>query len=486
MKFVERLQSEGAVRNLEVRFLCRDGRERVGLGSADLIEIANEPCIVSVIADITEQKQLQRELHESEQRLRSLVDSAMDAIIAVDENQKITLFNAAAEKMFGCNANEAVGTGVERFIPARFREKHEQDIRIFAQSGITNRGVGELGMLRGMCANGEEFPIEASISQVGNDEKKLLTVIIRDVTGRSEAEENLRRSEQRLRLAVQAGRMYADEWEVSTDTITRSPDCLIILGKDESLRITRQQLLAEIHSDDRARVEKLFTAVTLENPTVTVSYRLLRQDASVVWLEKSMRGVFDDTGKLLRAIGVVADITKRRQVEEALRSSEERFRRVVEHIRDALIIQDVASHVVFANDSFLHLFGLDRAQLQNLILEDYAAPEYRAELRDRHDRRMHGESVSSHFEYEGIRTGGQSIWLEVDVVPIVNETRELVGTQSVIRDVTERRLAALALQESEERFRLVANTAPVILDGWPRQAVQLLQPAMARFYRSPI
>lgn len=158
-------------------------------------------------------------------------------------------------------------------------------------------------------------------------------------------------------------------------------------------------------------------------------------------------------------LSVVADITERKQAELALRESEGRFRRVVEHISDALIVDDVDGHVVFANDRFLRLFGLDREQLPNLRLEDYVAPGHRAELRNRHDRRMRGEAVATHFEYEGMRRDGKRMWLEVDIVPITDETGRLAGTQSAIRDVTERRRAEKLLHGSEERLRQLIDSS---------------------------
>jgi PAS domain S-box-containing protein len=456
LNFVERLQREGAVRQLEVRFRCRNGSERIGLGSAELIEIANEPCAVSVIADLTEYKEIQKQLHESEQRLRSVVESAMDAIIVVDEKQRIVLFNPAAEKMFGCKANDALGTSLDRFILGALRSQYEQPTRTVSESATAGPSVGTLEAVYGVRADGKAFPVEASISQVDVGGQKLFTAIIRDITERRRADESLRRNEESLRLAMQAGKMYVDEWDASTDTITRYPDYGDILGPDQPRRVTRQQLLEQIHADDRGRVEEFFAGITRENPTSQVSYRLLYPDGQAIWLEKRVRGVFDDHGKFLRAIGVVCDITERKQAEE-------RFRRVVEHIGDAIIVDDVSGHIVFANQRFVQLFGLDRVQLYDLQIENYVAPQFQAELRDRHVRRMRGEPVSTQFEYEGIRRDGHRMWLEVDVVPIVDQTGKLMGTQSAIRDVSERKAAAMALRESEERFRLVANTAPVMI-----------------------
>jgi PAS domain S-box-containing protein len=463
IEFVKRLQTEGSVRNLEVRFRCKDGSDRIGLGSAELIEIDNEPCIISVIADITERKQIQERLRESQERLSGVVASAMDAILATDEGQRIVLFNAAAEKMFGCTANQAIGTSVERFIPPQFRSGRAQHILNFGQSGTTNPTMDTLGTLNAVRANGEEFPIEASISNLDADGNKLFIIIIRDVTERRRAEEALRGSEQRLRLAVQAGRMYVDEWNALTDVIVRSPECVDILGKDAPLQTSRRQFLEQIHADDRQQFEESFSRITPQNPGSQVSYRIVHADGSTIWLEKRSRGFFDNAGKLISTLGVVVDVSDRKQSELALRTSEERFRRVVELIGDAVIVDDVAGHLVFANDNFLRLFGFQRDQLPTLRLEDYVAPEYRTEARDRHDRRMRGEAATTHFEYEGIRSNGTRMWLDVDVAPIADQTGKLVGTQSAIRDITERKRAEQALRESEERFRLVANSAPVMI-----------------------
>ena len=100
----------------------------------------------------------------------------MDAIISVNEAQRVVLFNAGAEQMFGCAAAEAPGQLLERFIPARFRATHRAYVRGFATTGVTNRAMGKLGSLTALRADGREFPIEASISQteVGGDERSRL------------------------------------------------------------------------------------------------------------------------------------------------------------------------------------------------------------------------------------------------------------------------------------------------------------------------
>jgi PAS domain S-box-containing protein len=192
---LKELLAAGSIRNFELRVRCRDGSVKVGLASAELIEIEGEPFVLSVTADITDLKETEKKLHASEEMLAGIVRSAMDAIIAIDEEQRVVQFNTAAERMFGCTAGEAIGTTIDRFIPQWRGSGHREDIRHF---GVINRAMGYLGDLRAVGANGKELPIEASISEVRIDSKKLFTAIIRDVTERKTAEGALARLNRRL------------------------------------------------------------------------------------------------------------------------------------------------------------------------------------------------------------------------------------------------------------------------------------------------
>ena len=163
----------------------------------------------------------------SESRMAGMITSAMDAVISVDAEQRIVLFNPAAEKMFGCSASEAMGNSLDLFIPERFRHTHASHIKEFGGVGVTARRMGALGDLMALRANGEEFPIEASISQSEIDHQKLFTVILRDITKRKEAEGALRESEERARQAQQI-------WEQTFAAIGEG-----ILAYDEDQRIIR-------------------------------------------------------------------------------------------------------------------------------------------------------------------------------------------------------------------------------------------------------
>ena len=123
-------------------------------------------------------------LTHSHERLAAIVASAMDAIITIDERHRIIQFNPSAELMFKLPASEAIGEPLERFIPHRFRADHYEHIRRFGLTGETGRRMGALGAVSALRADGEEFPVEASISQCMAGDERLSTVIMRDITER--------------------------------------------------------------------------------------------------------------------------------------------------------------------------------------------------------------------------------------------------------------------------------------------------------------
>lgn len=141
-----------------------------------------------------------------EARLQGIIATAMDGIITVDEQQRITLFNAAAERIFGYRAQDMIGQPLDRLLPEALRAQHHEHVRRFGETGDSARAMGSDIAVTGVRANGEVFPIDASISRLKEGEHLLFTVILRDITRRRQAEEaltlsqrNLEHSNERLR-----------------------------------------------------------------------------------------------------------------------------------------------------------------------------------------------------------------------------------------------------------------------------------------------
>ena len=155
------------------------------------LEIANR----ALLAEVIERRRAEEELDAQRQQLKGIITSAMDAIITVDEEHRVVIFNCAAESMFGYQAADVIGQPLDRFMPERYRQAHHHHMRAFGQTADPSRSMDRGSQLFGQRADGAEFPIEASISHIRVVGRTLFTVILRDITERKKAEEAVRASE---------------------------------------------------------------------------------------------------------------------------------------------------------------------------------------------------------------------------------------------------------------------------------------------------
>ena len=223
-----------------------------------------------VIHNLSERSQAEQQRREDSARLNGIIQSAMDAIVTVDDEQKIVLFNAAAERIFCCSAADAIGSSLDRFVPQRFRAAHRQHVQRFGNTGVTMRRMGAQTVLVGLRADGAEFPIDASISQVTVEGRKLFTVILRDITERQKAAADLERSHRELRD------LYASMHEVR---------------EAERTRIAR-----ELHDE----LAQWLTALKMD--VSWVAARLPRDLRSLADKAERMKGVVDTTVAAVRRI----------------------------------------------------------------------------------------------------------------------------------------------------------------------------------------
>jgi PAS domain S-box-containing protein len=267
--------------------------------------------IVTVARDITERKRSE----EARLKHAAIVESSDDAIISMDLEAVITSWNAGAERIFGYTEAEVLGQPITTIIPPELRdEEHEILARLRAGGRIEHYET------KHATKTGKMLDVSITISPIKDSAGRILgfSKIARDITERKQSEVALRESEQRFRLAAQAGKMYSFEWDVTTDSVLRSSEHAKVLGVAEPLRLKHQEFVDRIHPDDRPKFLATIAKLTPEQPTGDVTYRLLRGDGGPVWLKSSGRAFFDGESRMLRVIGMVADVTDQKLAEEAL------------------------------------------------------------------------------------------------------------------------------------------------------------------------
>src|SRR6185369_12142416 len=169
-------------------------------------------------------------LRKSEAKFSGILSIAADAIISVDESHRIVLFNDCAERIFGYAKAEVLGEPLEKLLPEQTRSLQGQIIRALGAARGERPAVFERREILALRKNGEEFPAEISLSQLEISGQKIFTVVLRDITERKHAEEQLRENEERLRLAVEAGRMGVWDWDRRTNKLTWSREHFTIMG----------------------------------------------------------------------------------------------------------------------------------------------------------------------------------------------------------------------------------------------------------------
>ena len=275
----------------------------------------------------------------------------------------------------------------------------------------------------------------------------------------NESLEALRSSEERFRLAAQAGKMFAYEWDAATDVIQRSPEFVQVLGFDEAAETTGQQILAQVHAADRERIMAAFAKLSPEKPSLRISFRMVRPDGTTIWVERSSRAQFNEQGRLLRIVGMVADITERKRAEEQLQESEERFRLVATTAPVMIWMSGPDKLCTYFNQPWLTFTGRSiRQELGNGWAEGVHAEDLEHCLgiyTQAFDRREPFE-----MEYRLRRHDGEYRWIFDYGVPRFNADGSFAGYIGSASDMTDQKLAREALEqvsgqliEAQERER---------------------------------
>ena len=231
----------------------------------------------------------------AQQRLDGIIDSAMDGIITVDDAQRVVLFNAAAEALFGCPQAEAIGAPLAQFIPERFRAAHARHVRNFGTGNVRSRRMVDQRTVTGLRSNGEEFPIEASISQATLHGRRYYTVILRDITDRLRAESALKRSKEELQemAAASATAREQEKGRIARELHDELAQSLAMLGMD--LDWLRENLGGdEVYATKIAAMRKLLAGTVAATRRIAAEMRPLVLDdlglvAAAEWLVEKFR-----------------------------------------------------------------------------------------------------------------------------------------------------------------------------------------------------
>ena len=305
---------------LPLRWLARDGR--VVWVEAQLTLIYDDSGktvgLRGMAMDVTERRRAEETLSESEARLAEVIDSTTDAIVSIDAGQRIVHFNAAAETIFGRTAREAIGQSIDLLVPERFRPTLKEHVTSVSRNGDGERAIGSLAPMFGLRADGDEFPIEASILQTDErDEKVALTLIVNDITDRERAAESLRESEDRYRDRIENSQDLICTHDLDGNILSANAIAARALGFDVGDYENKKSIRDVVAPEFRDQFDAYLTKIKSEGAASGLMVVETRTGERRIWEYHNTLRTEGVPSPIVR--GMARDVTDRMRAEEALK-----------------------------------------------------------------------------------------------------------------------------------------------------------------------
>jgi PAS domain S-box-containing protein len=388
-----------------------------------------------------------------EEKFRLVVEGSPTGMVMVNREGAIMLVNAQIENLFGYGRNALLGQPIEMLVPERFRGQHPGHRHGFFASP-SPRAMGAGRDLYGLRQDGSEFPVEIGLNPIETEDGLMVMASIIDISERKRAEETIRGSEERFRLMVECVTDYA--------IFMLDPEGHIISWNAGAQRMTGY------HADEilGRHLSCLYTPEDIEKgkPDLELNTAIrtgrfedegwrVRKDGSRFWANVVVTGMLDEAGRVNGFSKVTRDLTQRRQAEE-------KFRLVVEASPTGMVMVDQAGRMLLVNAQIERLFGYARVDLLEQPIEILVPERFRGQ----HPGHRHGffaspspRAMGAGRDLYGLRKDGSEFPVEIGLNPI--QTAEGIVVMASIIDISERKRTEMALQASEERFRIIATEA---------------------------
>jgi PAS domain S-box-containing protein len=415
-------------------------------------------------------ERVQHLLSESEDRFRSLVESATDAIIVANGRGLIISWNRSASTLFGYSNEEAIGQPLTILMPERYRHAHQQGLARISSTG-KGRIMGSVVELHGLKKDGTEFPIELSLATWRNTDNTYYSGIIRDISERKKAEQALAQLERQNSLILtRAGEgIYGLDRDGRTTFVNPAAARLLGYDRDELAGRSMHKVLHHSKPDGRPYpAEQCPIYASLRDGAV---YRVSsdvfwRKDQTSFPVEYVSTPIVEQ-GVVTGAVVVFRDITERREAERLLKDSQERFRQLAEHIREVFWMTDPAKQrMLYVSPGYEEIWGRSCESL-------YASPQSWLDAIHPEDRSRvleaatHKQVIGTYDEeYRIVRPDGTIRWICDRAFPIRDASGIVYRIVGFAEDITDHKAIQNSLRISEERLeRVIQGSSDGFWDG---------------------
>ena len=413
-----------------------------------------------------------------------IIDAALDAIICMDVNGIITLWNRQAEKIFGWGKDEVIGQVLEQtIIPERYRAMHTKALKQYLVSRKGNM-LNRLVEISAIDRDGREFPVELTITPIQQNGGEFFCAFIRDITGRKRAEQEILRANERFNLITHATNDVVWDWNLATDEILWNENYYSLFGYDPlTTPSTSESRNRGIHPDDKQRIsDKVNQAIGSREQLWYGEYRFLKADGSVVFIYDRGFIQYDSNYKPVRMLGAMMDISERKKAEADLIESENRLRTIIQTEPECIKLLSHDCTLLEMNPAGLGMIEADNIdQVRGHSVLPLLKPQHRDTFAALVRNVFNGASSTMKFEIVGLK--GAERWIETHMVPMRNAAGDIISLLSVSRDITEQKKNEESLRKAEEQYRhIFENTLEGIYQSTPGGQFITTNPAMAKMF----
>ncbi len=420
----------------EIRYRRKDGTVFLTETLGTQVKDANGVVIgfIAMFRDITRRKQSEQALQDSESRIRMIIESALDAIIVIDNNSVIKEWNPRAEAIFGWKLSEIIGqTLMETIIPPQYRQAHTQGMENLLKTGkgpILNRRKE----LTALHKKGYEFPMELTILPLRHDGSWTFSAFVRDLTERKRANDALKESENRFRQAFEDAALGMSIVGLKGQFIQVNDFLCQLLGFSEA-ELLSMSFPDVTHPDDlQIGLDKMRQMLSGEIKNVWFEKRYVHKLGQTVWVMLSATLLYDECGEPLYFLTQTQDITKRKQAEEKLRASEQELSAILDSMQDTYYRIDNEGCLTRVSPSVRQLLGYSLQQLLGTKLADlYVDPQGRGTFLAEMEKR--GGAIEN-FEAQLRHRDGSIVWVSTNAHYIRDEQGNPIGIEGTARDVS--------------------------------------------------
>ncbi len=402
-------------------------------------------------------------ISETDARFAALVRASPVAIVISSFVEgRIVDFNDAYLRLFGYTREELIGRSALGLAMWVDPWQRDQVVELIL-SGHPVRDFETDVRSR----SGEIRTVLGSVEPIAIDGRPHILWQLVDVTDRRQTARAMRRSEERLHLALAAGELGTWDWDLTTETLTWSSETERLAGKAPGTgRYTYADLLASLHPADRDRVDALVRQTLAAGEEYAAEYRNVLPDGRVRWTHARGRLERDGDGRPLSLRGIAMDVTDRKAAAEALREGEARFGAAFQHAAIGMALVAPGGRWLKVNRSLCRLVGYDEAELLALTFQDITHPDDLDADLLQSQRLLVGEIDTYQMEKRYLRKDGQIVWILMSVSLVNDAAGAPLYFVSQIQDISDRKRTEAALQETyAELHRVLGAVSDCLYSG---------------------